>query len=63
MKMTHIQVIRFAPKPYFSTKAPSTSTALRQREASVYALSTPFIVLLLFVQNDGPSFHLLNNPG
>jgi hypothetical protein len=29
MKITHIEV-RFVSKPYFSTKSPSTSTALRK---------------------------------
>jgi len=34
MKITHTQVRRFVSEPYFSTKSPSTSTALRQRETS-----------------------------
>jgi hypothetical protein len=33
-KITYIQVRWFVSKPYFSTKSPSTCTALRQRETS-----------------------------
>jgi hypothetical protein len=41
LKITRIQV-RFVSKPYFSTKSPS-------RKKCVYALSVPFLVLLLVV--------------
>jgi hypothetical protein len=48
-------------KPYFSTVSDHFYSLAPKRNKCVYALSVPFLVLLLLspIKNDGPGFHLL----
>jgi hypothetical protein len=62
MKITHTQVRRLVSEPYFFTKSPSTSTALRQRERSACTPCRYDSLSCSFMspdQNDGPRFHLM----
>jgi hypothetical protein len=64
MKLTHIQVRRIVRKPYFSTKSPSTSASLRQREVRVWPVGIvpcPAPFCLRFKMMD-PGFVCFNNP-
>jgi hypothetical protein len=47
MKMTHIQVRRFVTEPYFSTVSIHFYRLAPTRNKCVYALSVPFLVLLM----------------